>query len=576
MTPKRNIILSALLLLTLLLSWLQPTPVKADVLAITKIQPDSVFNNVPNTIKITGSGFAPGAQVRIGGSDVATSDDLVTNYMSSSELIANLPLDYTPGQYTIYVVNDILNPLTTNVYIPAGLTVKLPQSLSRPQTAVSSYAISVSSIVYGQDFKLTVRLANPGGSRAYGLQVSFTSSELLMLGNGGVVSKSGINANDAIDIVQSLTAAGPFYGQASTSLEMNVSYSDEKGNPFTDKFTLNLPVYNPYNDVPAATATPSGVHNSQLIISAYQTDLAELQPGLGFKLELTINNMGDLPAKSVTMIVGGGSASGGGTPGPGGVSGSSGDFSNFAPLGSSNVQSLGDIAAKSSLVASQNLIVNVNTNPGAYPMKITFSYMDARGNQVNDEQVITLLVFSLPSVDVGFYQPVVDLYTNQSNILPLQIINLGRKTAIMGNMLVTSPAGTIENGQTFVGSLEPGGYFTLDAMLTPFSAGPVDVTVTIDYTDDFNTSRTITRTLTVNVVDMMIDPSIDPNNPNGGGGIIIPIEQPETIWQKIWRFVLGLFGLDSSAPSSNGSDSVPTEPAFPLPVPNIKPSGGKG
>jgi len=292
-----------------------------------------------------------------------------------------------------------------------------------------------------------------------------------------------------------------------------------------------------------------------------------------FNLELSIQNKGDLPAKSVTMIIGGGSASGGasGTPGAGGVSGSGGDFSNFAPVGSSNVQSLGDIPAQSGLTASQQMIVNVNTNPGAYPMKVTLSYTDSHGNQVNDEQVITLLVYRLPNIDISFYQPVYELYTFQSNLLPIQVVNQGRNAAILGNMTVTSSAGMVENGQTFVGTLESGGYFTLDAMLTPEMGGEVDIMVSIDYTDDFNVARTITKTLTLNVIEMTVDPSLDPNNPEFNGGI--PVEQPQTIWQKIWRFILGIFGLDSSTPVEQAPIQV--EPGFEQPIPIPMP-GGKG
>jgi len=440
--------------------------------------------------------------------------------------------------------------------------------------SISSYSTNATSgIIYGHDFQLTVRLANFGGSRAKGLQVTFVAPELLMLGNGGVVSKDGLNQGDAIDIAQNMTAATYFYGQTTTTVDMTVSYYDEKGTSYSDKFTLNLKVYDTYNDLPRATATPTGSHFSQLIVSSYKTDILLLQPGMQFKLDLTINNMGDLPAKGVTMIVGGGSSSGGGsgTPGPGGISGSGGDFSNFAPVGTSNVQLLGDISAQSSLVASQQLIVNVNTNPGAYPMKVTLSYTDSKGTQINDEQVITLLVYSLPNVDIGFYQPVSDMFTYQANILPLQVINMGRKSAILGNMTVTSPSGMVENSQAFVGTLEPGGYFTLDAMLTPGMAGQAEILVTINYTDDFNTSRTVSKTLTVNVVEMQVEPGVDPNNPNGNSGEI-PVMQTETLWQKIVRFFLGLFGLDSS--SNSGSQSIPVEPTKPLIIPAVP--GGKG
>ena len=575
MSSKIKIFVSALFAVSLLFGSVRPTPAQVESLppTISEVRPDTVYNDIPNTIEVIGTHFAASAQVKIGGSDMSTSEALVTNYMGDTSLLANLPVAYAPGVYTIYVINDIANPSTSSASLPAGLTVKLPGLSTRPQISVGSYSTNANSgIIYGQDFQLTVRLANNGGSRARGLQITFVAPELLMLGNGGVISKDGLDQGRAVDIAQNMTAATYFYGQTTTAVDMTVSYFDEKGTQYSDKFTLNLKVYDTYNDVPRATATPTGSHFSQLIISSYKTDIILLQPGMQFKLDMTINNMGDLPAKGVTMIVGGGTSSGGGsgTPGPGGVSGSSGDFSNFAPVGTSNVKPLGDISAQSSLVASQQLIVNVNTNPGAYPMKVTLTYNDSKGNPVNDEQVITLLVYSLPNVDIGFYQPVSDMFTYQANVLPLQVINMGRKSAILGNMTVTSPSGMVENSQAFVGTLEPGGYFTLDAMLTPGMAGQAEVQVTINYTDDFNTSRTISKTLTVNVVEMQVEPGADGNSSGNGGEV--PVMQTETFWQKIVRFFLGLFGLDSS--STSGNQSIPVEPTKPLIVP-VNP-GGKG
>lgn len=576
MKNNRTLLLSILLLLGLLLGLAFPQPVHA-ALSILSIDPNRVVNDVPNTITVSGSDFAPGAVVKIGGSDISTSDSMVTNYMSSTTLIANIPQGYDPGVYTVYV----LNPDTSSVSAPAGLTVALPTvpptptpgAFMRPQIAVQSYSMSVGSIVFGQPFTLTVRLVNPGGARAVGVQVSFTSSDLLMLGNGGIVYKDKINKGDAVDISQAMTAA-TYLWTPTTSVDMTVSYYDDKGTQYTDKFTLNLKVLLSSGGT-KATATPTGTHMSQLIIKDYKTDLEVLQPGLTFKLELNIQNMGDLPAKAVTLILGGGSSSsGGGTPGPGGVSGGGGDFTNFAPVGSSNVQSLGEIAAGTSLTVSKTLIVNVNTNAGAYPMRVTLSYVDSKGMQVNDEQIITLLVYRLPNVDISFYQPVGDLSTFQPGPLPLQVVNLGRQPVILGNMTVSSAAGTLENGKAFIGNLDTAGYFTLDSTFTPEVAGELEILVSIDYTDDFNQTRTITKALKVNVLEMAPELTPDANNPsfNGEG----TVSMPETFLQKVWRFVLGLFGLDSGTSSGSGGSGTPTET-----VPNIKPvplpsGGGKG
>jgi len=130
--------------------------------------------------------------------------------------------------------------------------------------------------------------------------------------------------------------------------------------------------------------------------------------------------------------------------------------------------------------------------------------------------------------------------------------------------------GTIDPSSTLVGSLDPGGYFTFDATVFPDAAGPLQLNVTIDYTDDFNQARTITKTLDITVEEMIIDPSIDPSM---GGGEVIPVEE-ETFFHKVWRFILGLFGLDSSAPSDSGggiTEPLPEQQVVPMPS-----GGGKG
>jgi hypothetical protein len=290
---------------------------------------------------------------------------------------------------------------------------------------------------------------------------------------------------------------------------------------------------------------------------------------------MTVENMGNVGAQRVTMIVGGGSSSGGGstdgTPQPpGGVSGGSGEFTNFAPVGASNIQTLGDLPEGGAVQARQDLIVNVSTNPGAYPMKVTFSYLNPKGEVVNDEQVITLLVYSLPSVDVSFYRPPDPFFVGQPGALPIQVVNLGRRLAVLGTLKITAENGTVENGTSLVGSLDSGGYFTLDAMLIPEQPGPMTLDVTIDYTDDFNQSRTINRTLEIEVMEAFEEPIMEPGMEGGEG---FPIPEQETTLQKIWRFILGFLGLDSAPPS--GDPGIVPGPGIEEPVP-VQPGTGKG
>jgi hypothetical protein len=575
----QSIALFGFVILMVLTAAVFPIPAMAAP-SILSVSPNLVVNDISNVITIHGTGFEAGTLVTVGSTAVSTTVD------AADTLRSIIPPGFAPDVYNVLVTN----PDQTTASLPAGLTVVAPTPLpsptssptltstltptlapfSRPQIVIDSYSLSVDSVRYGQDFNLNMILDNAGGSTAYGIQVIFTSSDLLMLKNGGVVVAGTLGVVGKANFGQTMTAAAPLYGVNRVSVEMDVSYYDDKGTTYSDKFTLIFPVADIYGGGSAsvATATPTGVHRPQLVVMGYQTDAEPLQPGVQFTLSMSVQNVGNIAAKGVTMIIGGGSASGSGSGTPqSGVSGGSGEFTNFAPVGSSNIQSLGDLQPGAILTAAQKLVVNVSTSPGAYPMKVTFSYLDDRGNSVNDDQVITLLVYNLPVVDVSFYQPVGTLVAGQSNLLPLQVVSLGKRTVVLGKMTVESSGGTLENGEGLVGSLDPGGYFTLDAMLTPYAPGPLDLTISIEYTDDFNQARTLTQTLTLDVTDMALEPTPDLSAPGGGNGISTA---PESFWQKVWRFILGLFGLDSASPST------PT-PAIEQPtmIPII-PGGGGG
>lgn len=147
----------------------------------------------------------------------------------------------------------------------------------------------------------------------------------------------------------------------------------------------------------------------------------------------------------------------------------------------------------------------------------------------------------------------------QPGLLPIQIVNQGRQSVVLGVMTVSSRSGTIENGQSTVGALEVGGYFPLDVIFTPEQAGRNEITVTVNYIDDFNQLRSLRQTLTVEVLEAALDVEPMPD----GGGEPFPSPAEETFWQKLWRFLLGLLGLDSSPRRSTPQVETP----LPAPVP---------
>jgi len=544
--------------------------------AVTSITPNVIVNDVVNVITVAGTEFDGSAAVLMDGGA------LDTKFLNAQTLTATIPAGMPAGDHQITVSmsgTSVGGAVTLTVLaptpIPPPTATTAPLPFVRPQFILESTKVN-GSVTTNSQFKLTVKVGNAGTADAYSAQVVFASTDLVPLKNGGIAAVGSVPHGDSDSITQQFLVTGSTYSVSILSLDVTVNYYDAAGVSYSDKFTVTIPTTGGGGSgVAYPTYTPTGVKSSQLVITSYAVSVDPLQPGEKFTLTMTVQDVGNVKAQHITMIVGGGSsgASGGETPVPGGVSGGSGEFTNFAPVGASNVQSLGDLGPGGMVQAKQNLIVNTSTAPGAYPMKVTFSYVNDKNESMNDDQVITLLVYSLPNIDVSFYRPLDPFFVGQPGALPIQVVNVGKRAVVLGNITLKSDSGTIENGTGLVGSLDTGGYFTMDAMFTPEKSGTTTINVTIDYIDDFNEPRQIFKTLQVEVQEGMPEaPTMEPSG--GGGSGQVPLITQETPIQKAWRFVLGMLGLDSAPPSESGGGQG--APATEVPAPIIKPGSGKG
>jgi len=431
------------------------------------------------------------------------------------------------------------------------------KSSDRPVVMIDTYSVS-STPSRGENFSMSLLFHNTGNHTAYNIFIEFVSGDLIPRDNGGTQTIYQLIMGEKKGISQAFTVSPDLWGARLASVIVNLEYSDAQGNNYSDSFSiaidLNTPAYNPATEKP--TPTPTQMPQPQLVISTYETDIDTLQPGTAFDLSLSITNLGSGAAQSVSMVLGGGSVEVNpeGTPQPG-ISGGDGEFATFAPLESSNVKYIGNIEVGETIDASQKIIVNVSTAPGAYSLKYSFLYKTETGERVEDNQVITLLIYRMPSIEVGFYQDPGPLFAFQPNNLPLQIMNLGKQSVVLGNMMVAAENASLENYTALVGPIEAGFYFTLDTMIIPNQPGMLDLLISVNYTDDFNQPRVYETVLTLEVIESEM--------PMGGEGVpgegLPPgegmpdgefpgeggISGAETFWQKIVRFFRGLFGLDS-------------------------------
>jgi len=120
----------------------------------------------------------------------------------------------------------------------------------------------------------------------------------------------------------------------------------------------------------------------------------------------------------------------------------------------------------------------------------------------------------------------------------------------------------VTNNSVLVGTLDPGGYFTLDPMFIPFQEGTVTINLEIRYTDDFNQLRTYNSQLQVEVMPEipmpepypLLDENGNPVLDENGNPIMIdpmnpepfpptgPVEEPG-FFAKIWNAIKGFFGF---------------------------------
>ncbi len=554
-------------------------------LSITAVQPGTVVNTGETEIVVTGTGFVDGSVVVL-----SNWGGLETTFVSRQVLRANVTAGVPPGSYDVQVVNP--NAATAvlrsglSVVLPAGPTdtpeptpTAAPTDFIRPLLVVQSYGASAPQITPNQNLDFEMTLVNAGQATAGNVLVTFVSGDFVPRATGGVRALGTMAPGQPVRFWQPLFATADLRGKTTAVLKVTTTYTDINGQSYESSFELTFPVVPQGGGGAAATATPTPTvtptagprQRPQLLVTGYTTEPETLQPGLPFTLTMDVSNEGQANARNVVLIVGGGSAGSGtvdGTPEPGGVSGAGGSFTEFAPIGSSNVSRLGDLAAGDGRAAAQQLIVNTTTKPGAYPVKVSFVYTDNNGISYTDDQVITLLVFQQPQVEMNFYTSEPTLFAGEPGGLPLQLVNTGRNAVVFGNFTVNAENAELTNNAIFVGALEPGGFFPLDAFITPFEPGPLDLQLSVTYTDDFNRPAIITDTLTIEVLDAIpVEPGpelgpdglpIDPGVPVDDGGATTE----ESLGQRIWRFIRGLFGLGSDTPA--GGEQAPVE-EFPAP-----------
>jgi|GEM_PF-466447 len=407
-------------------------------------------------------------------------------------------------QCTDYEGNSYSEQQNIGIDVDTGL-------VGRPRLAIDSYVVEPASLFPGSRFTLTLILANHGERPAGNVDVSVGGTLALPGESSNTAFVNAISAGEHQAVTFSLVL-GKVDQAGRQGVPIDLQYTDPVGNKYTDQQTIGLDV------------NTGSLYQPQLLIAGYTIQPTELSAGTRFTLTLQLTNVGGGAAQRILIILGGEGAE---------------QVSAFVPAASSNIGFLGELEAGASAEIVQAMIVDAKAEAKAYSVPIGLTYNDTFGNRKSETHRISLMVLRRPEFRVSFYMPVSNAMIGVPFMLPIEVMNAGTSRINIPLLELTSEQLQIENGSTFVGGLEPGLSWNIDATATAGTAGPAEVIVNIHYLDDFNQKQVISQTLEV----MVMEGGMGPDGPFEPGPVTP--EQPPTFWQQVLRFLRGLVGLGS-------------------------------
>lgn len=390
----------------------------------------------------------------------------------------------------------------------------------KPEVLVEGATTTPAVITPGMPFSLTLVLANRGSRTAVNVLTHADPATAIPAEGGSVVSTDVLRIDDVVTVTLPLLLKSGKEG-GRQGLTVVLEYSDYSGGSYSDQQTVGI-------DIDTSLA-----NRPQLLIETYHTEPASISPGDNFTLTLELANVGGGDAQRITLALGGEEGE---------------NLGAFVPIEGSNVSFVPAVTAGQTELITLRLMVAGNAETRAHNLPVALAYDTGTGTREKDTQRVSLMVFRRPQFKVSFYRPVEGTaMVGQSFALPIEVVNAGTARFNVPTLEATGEGlEFLDESRTYIGNLDPGGSWTLDAMAMPLASGLVEVVVNVHYVDDLNQTQIFSQTLTVDVMEM---PEFEePGGPFGPGGPVGPdgsAQTPETLPQKIWRFVKAFLGLGS-------------------------------
>lgn len=273
----------------------------------------------------------------------------------------------------------------------------------------------------------------------------------------------------------------------------------------------------------AETPNPAPV----VVVRSYATSSERLLIGSAFDLTITVYNATARKADNVVVSLGASAA-----PAAAGAAAAGG----LTVLGTGNAKYLGLLKGQREATVTFQVMAGPGTTPGALtvPVTVSFEHEGVRqdvtysiGLLLERDAMLSLVTAELPETAMQ----------GESFPASFEIANASGFALSGVTLSVEASGADVADGTYFIGSMDAATTEGLDAMITPKSAGPLEVAVVLTYRDDFGRTQTFRETRTVTVE------AVPEQTSNGPDGEPAEEEQPEGNW--FVRFIKALFGIGS-------------------------------
>lgn len=410
----------------------------------------------------------------------------------------------------VYNINFSINyrDITSKDYIKnekVSIYVSQKEKSDEPNLVLKNVSFEPKSITPDSSFKLNFSIFNIGGKIAKNSKIEFTgvnnSSDLYpfsLIDTGSLIYIGNLKVGEEKKVTINLNISKDAK-EGVYNLIFKLYYENDKN--FSDTQKIGLVVQE---------SEPSKKLN--ITLSSYVITPNILKPGDLFEIDYILaNNSKEVGYNLIHKIE---------------RVENSNSLYPFSPILTSNINTTRIIQAFSSINSKFKFIISPDAESGNYNLIFTISYEDSSGNSYSQTSTIGIMVLRKPVISI-FNLVYPDLVKKGEKFnVSCEIANLG-KFAING-VLVSLEGTSIKGVDRFIGTLDPGISDVYEAELSLNNIQEYKITLKVQYVDDSNNVIVEKKDFNIKVIESNIEETET---------------KKLTFWQKLWRFILSIFGI---------------------------------